>query len=136
MKNKRVFYLILPIAALILELLPFGAVCNFARPESDGTIGNLRELYSYFDLIPVGYANFAPFLTALVTCIVLLLTVIYCLKDVSGLLNILKGALIVAVVLSLCPLIYGIRYFSVVGALITAVLLAQLLLLHFTAKKN
>ena len=59
--KKRLPYLILPIITLILEILPYGAVCNFMRPSIDGThIGHFRELYSYFDLMPFGYANFSP----------------------------------------------------------------------------
>ena len=79
--KKRLLYLILPIITLILEILPYGAVCNFAHPETDGTIGRFRELYSYFDLLPFGYANFAPLLTAIVTCFVFLFLVIYCFTD-------------------------------------------------------
>ncbi len=63
--KKRIPYLLLPLITLILEILPYGAVCNFATETR-----RIRELYSYFDLTPYGYANFAPFLTALLTCII------------------------------------------------------------------
>ena len=66
--KKRIPYLLLPLITLILEILPYGAVCNFATETR-----RIRELYSYFDLTPYGYANFAPFLTALLTCIILVL---------------------------------------------------------------
>ena len=78
MKKKRWIYLLLPIVTLILEALPYGAVLNFIRPAEDGTKGNFRELYSYFDLTPFGWANFAPFITAIITCIVFLLLLAYC----------------------------------------------------------
>ena len=31
--KKRLTYLILPVVTLILEILPYGAVCQFANPE-------------------------------------------------------------------------------------------------------
>ena len=77
--KKRFMYIILPVVTLILEILPYGAVCNFARPATNGSIGHFRELYSYFDLLPFGYANFAPFITAILTCVILLLLAIYCI---------------------------------------------------------
>ena len=71
--KKRIPYLLLPLITLILEILPYGAVCNFATETR-----RIRELYSYFDLTPYGYANFAPFLTALLTCIILVLLAVWC----------------------------------------------------------
>ena len=108
--KKRIPYLLLPLITLILEILPYGAVCNFATETR-----RIRELYSYFDLTPYGYANFAPFLTALLTCIILVL-------------------LAVGAVLSLCPLLLGIDCFSVVGALISLSLLAEFLWVYFKFK--
>ena len=43
---------------------------------------------------------------------------------------------VVALVLSLCPLLYGISYYSVVGGLITLSLLAELILLCLWREKN
>ena len=63
--KKRLMYLALPALTLILEILPYGAVCNFANPEGEAW----RRTYSYFDLTPFGYANFAPLLTAFLTCL-------------------------------------------------------------------
>ena len=58
--KKRALYLILPIVTLVLECLPFGAVCNFALDQGE----TVRKTFSYFDPVPFGYANFAPLLTA------------------------------------------------------------------------
>ena len=134
MKKKWFSYLIAPVITLILELLPYGAVCNFAQPAADGTIGHIRALYSYFDMLPFGYANFAPFMTAILSCVILLLLLVHCFADKPQALSAAKKLLYVAVVLSLCPLLLGIRYFSVVGALITASLLAELFLLSAASK--
>ena len=45
--KKRLLYVLLPIVTLILEILPYGAVCNFANPEGEP----FRKTFSYFDLI-------------------------------------------------------------------------------------
>ena len=71
--KKRLPLLLFPVLALILEALPYGAVLRFARPAA----APLRELYSYFDLTPFGYANFAPLFTALGTCVLLVLLALY-----------------------------------------------------------
>ena len=132
--KKRMLYLILPIITLILEILPYGAVCNFARPATDGSIGQFRELYSYFDLIPFGYANFAPFITAIITCIILAILVLYCIANQQRLAVAARNILCVCTVFSLGPLVLGVRFFSVVGGLITATLITELLFICFTSK--
>ena len=132
--KKRLLYLILPIITLILEILPYGAVCNFKRPATDGAIGHFRELYSYFDLTPFGYANFAPLITAIITCVILALLLVYLFTGKPRTITVTKGLLYVGVVLSLCPLLYGINFFSAVGALITVSLIAELVLLLVTVK--
>ena len=125
--KKRLRYLILPVVTLLLELLPYGAVCNFANPEGEPW----RETYSYFSLLPFGYANFAPLLTALVSCAVLIVLLLFCFRGTPRSLKAAKILLGIGVLLSLCPLLPGLRYFSLVGALITASLLAELLVLYF-----
>ena len=134
--KKRFLYLLLPIITLILEILPYGAVCNFARPAADGSIGHFRELYSYFDLTPFGYANFAPLITAVISCVVLLIVIIFCFSGKQKLAIIARNILFICTLFSLGPLLFGINYFSIVGALITISLVAELLLLHFAVKKQ
>ena len=129
--KKRLLYLILPIVTLILEILPYGAVCNFANPEGEPW----RKTFSYFDLTPFGYANFTPLLTAIITCLIFVLLVIYCIKGNVRTAIRAKNILCVAVVMSLGPLVFGITYFSLVAGLITLSLIAELLLLQFSIKK-
>lgn len=130
MKN-RVKYLILPVITLILEVLPWGAVCNFANYTGIA----FRETYSYFDLIPFGYANFSPFLTAITTCIIVVFLIIYFFTGKSFATKTTKVLLYIGIVLSVCPLLYGVAYYSVVGALITISLVSELLML-FTTKSQ
>lgn len=129
--KKRLLYLILPIITLILEILPYGAVCNFANPEGEPW----RRTFSYFDLTPFGYANFTPLLTAIITCLIFVLLVIYYIKGNVRTAIRAKNILCVAVVMSLGPLVFGITYFSFVAGLITLSLVAELLLLQFSVKK-
>ena len=129
--KKRLLFLILPIITLILEILPYGAVCNFARPEGEPW----RKTFSYFALTPFGYANFAPLFTAIITCLIFVLIVVYCIKGNVRTAIKAKNILFVAVVMSLGPLFFGIRYFSLVGGLITLSLVAELILLQFSIKK-
>lgn len=123
--KKRMVYCILPVAALLLELLPCGAVCNFANPDG----APWRKTFSYFSLVPFGYANVGPFLTAVLTVGILALLAAFLLTGKRPLLLWVKLLLSAGIVLSLCPLLLGVHFFSVVGALITASLLAELCLL-------
>ncbi len=126
--KKRLLYLILPIITLVLEILPYGAVLNFATsPEHQ-----YQETYSYFSLIPFGYANFAPFITAILTCAVLIMLIIFC---ITGKQNLAKFTCILTcacAVISFGPLIFGFSYFSIVGVLISLTLIAEFLLLLLT----
>ena len=122
--------MILPIITLILEILPYGAVCNFANPEGEPW----RQTFSYFDLTPFGYANFAPFLTALITCLIFVLMLVFCIKGNVRTAVKAKNLLYAAVVMSLGPLVFGFAYFSLVAGLITLSLIAQLMILQFTIR--
>ncbi len=130
--KKKLLYLVFPIIALILEILPYGAVCNFATGPNEIII----ETFSYFDLTPFGYANFSPFLTAIITCAVLALLVINLFADKPRMLKVSKALVCVGAVLSVCPLLYGINYYSLVGVLITVSLIAELVLLLVTTRKT
>ena len=115
--KKKLIMLCTTLIALVLEILPYGAICNFANPEGEPW----RRTYSYFDLTPFGYANFAPFIVALLTCVLIILIVVSLVSKKEMKAPILAVSAI-ATVLSLAPLLYGIRFFSVVGALISVTL--------------
>ena len=115
--KKKFIILCTTLIALVLEILPYGAVCNFANPEGEPW----RRTYSYFDLTPFGYANFAPFIVALLTCVLIILIVVS-LVSKKGMKAPILVVSAIATVLSLAPLLYGIRFFSVVGALISVAL--------------
>ena len=122
---KKFSLLICPLVVLILELLPFGAVLNFANPEGE----SFRETFSYFSLTPFGYANFGPFITAILSCVLLVSVVIYVLKGKLKKFSIILG--IVACAVSLSPLLFGLQYYSVIAGLITFFLGLEVMLIDF-----
>ena len=125
---KKTGLVLLPIIAIALQILPSGATLIFA-PSPTVTA---KETYSYFSLSPLRYANFAPFITALLTCVVLSLALITIKRN-----NVSKAVFIVsliATIISLFPLIYGVDYYSVVGGMITVMLTAESVLAGLTMK--
>ena len=98
--KKKLVTLFTTLIALVLEILPYGAVCNFANPEGEP----LRYTYSYFDLSPFGYANFAPFIVALLTCALTVMLVVSLASKRSMRTPILTVSAI-ATLLSLAPLL-------------------------------
>lgn len=117
--KKKIITLALLLSALVLEILPYGAVLNFANPEGEP----FRKTYSYFSLTPYGYANFGPLITALLTCVLLVIIVLSILlkKDWSKSISIISA---IATLTSLAPLMFGFSNFSLVGAMISACILA------------
>lgn len=131
MKIKKVIPLLLACLAIVLEALPFGAVCRFARPEGEPW----RKTFSYFDPVPFGYANFGPLITAGLSCILLvgLLFSVWKRKPYSGATVLLAFAAFLA---SLGPLLLGVEFFSVTGALISLALLIEFCLLLWCKKSE
>ena len=115
-KQPIVIFAIL-IVILVLELLPYGAVLHFGNPEGEP----LRETFSYFDLTPYGYANFGPFITAILTCVLLVISIINLLEDNDKIKSIIKIVSLIALVASLAPLI--VNSYSVIGGVISLLLL-------------
>ncbi len=127
---KKYIYALLgiPIIAIILEIIPFGAVLIFPMDEHK----QLKMFYSYFSLTPYGYGNIGPFITAILSCLLLALTIIFILTKNSKLkvLIIIMSALAFAT--SFMPLLFGIEYFTVLGAGISVVLAVEFILLLVT----
>lgn len=116
--RKRLLLMFLPLAALILEILPNGVVLRFANPDGEPWI----RKYSYFSLTPFGYANFGPFIAAILTCVLLVLAFIYLFKPCKGLNIAILNISGFATVASLLPLMFGFDYITVIGVIITALL--------------
>lgn len=123
MKKRAYTLLILPVAAILLEALPYGVVLNFADMTT-----TYRRTYAYFSLIPYGYANFGPLIAAVLTCIVLLLVVILLAKKKE---NLCIGIVALSGLAAAASLMGNVMGFSIAGLLITLVLLGQCVLSYF-----
>jgi len=73
----QLFSLVLLLETLLLESLPLGAVLSFS--QGPNAIGLHQETYSYFSLVPFGYANFTPLITGILT----ILAVLACLISLA-----------------------------------------------------
>ena len=125
---KKVCLAVLPALTIVLELLPLGAVCIFATSPTE----RVKETFSYFSLTPFGYANFAPLITAILTVVILLLSLISLKKD--SVFNALFVLSIITAIISLMPLMYGLNNYSLVGALITIALVTESILVKAQQK--
>ena len=120
MKVKKLLLMFLPLAALILELLPNGVVLHFANPEGEPWVNT----YSHFDMTPFGYANFGPLIAAVLTCVLLLLAVIYFFKPRKGLNTAMMNVSGFATVAAFAPLMFGTDYLTVIGIIVGLLLAA------------
>ncbi|MDY4586911.1 MAG: hypothetical protein SPD47_00530 [Oscillospiraceae bacterium] len=81
-----------------------------------------RETYSYFSMTVFGYGNFAPFITAVLTVVLLVLAIVCTLQKTDDLIKPVAVISGVAFVVSVIPLIFGFEYLSLVGVLISLLL--------------
>ncbi len=117
-RKQPIFIFAILIVILVLELMPYGAVLHFGNPEGEP----LRETFSYFDMTPYGYANFGPFITAILTCVLLVISIINLLVDNDKIKTTIKIVALIALVASLAPLI--VNCYSVLGGAISILLLS------------
>lgn len=127
---KKIGLLIFPVLTIILEALPFGTVLIFSPSPTE----RIRETFSYFNAMTFGYGNFAPFITALLTCVILLFAVVS-IKRKKLCIAVFFVSLL-ATVVSLLPLMQGSEYFTVVGVLITVTLALESVLSVVWMKLN
>ncbi len=120
MKIKRLLLSVLPLVALILELLPNGVVLRFANPEGEPWM----RTYSHFNMTPFGYANFGPLIAAVLTCVLLLLVVIYFFKPRKGLNTAIMNVSGFAAVAAFAPVMFGVEYLTVIGVVVGILLVA------------
>ena len=125
MKNttKNVLVLVLLVAALVMQILPYGAVLRFPHPDGATTVST----YSYFDITPYGYANFAPLFCGITTALWLLVSLIsLILKRTWQTARTVIGY--IAFILALLPVTQGPVYMNIWGWGIAILLCAALFL--------
>lgn len=127
---KKILITVFASIVLLLETLPYGVVLNFANPEGEPW----RRTFSYFSLTPFGYANFGPFITALLSCIIIVFVVVSWFINTNIINSSIKLLSGIAVITSLMPLINGIDYITPIGILIS--LFISIILILCLLKEN
>ena len=129
MKKSRIILLALCVCSLILEALPYGAVCRFATPEE-----TIIETFSYFSLVPYGYANFGPFITAVLTCLLTVIAVVLFFSSGRKILSAAKILSVISVISSILPLMLGCYNF--VSFVISLLMIAQFIVIMIIQKRK
>jgi len=123
MKKWYFFSFVALITTIVLEILPYGAVLNFGRP--DGTL--IRRTFSYFDMTSFGYANFGPVPTALFSIVILIgvAVLIVVKKPLSKTNSAMLICSIIALFFSVLPVIQDKAYISEIGIIISILLFSS-----------
>lgn len=109
------------IVILVLELLPYGVVLEFAHMSPDLSISYYEQHFSYFDLIVYGYGNIGALFTAILTCALIVITVNYCFVKNSKMKIAINILSFVAFLTSLTPML--VDCYTVLGGIISFLLL-------------
>lgn len=121
-KRKRPFVLLaITVMILILEIIPYGAILEFAHMSPELTLGYYEEHFSYFDPIVYGYGDFGPLITAVLTCMLAVITVIAVFFENRTVRIALRVVSVLTLLCSLTPMLTGC--YSPVGMAISALLL-------------
>ncbi len=129
-KKTIIVHTVTAVLAVAAMVLPIGAVCRFTAPAESGVYHETVETYSYFDLLPYGYANVGPLLTAILSCVLLaVLLLSFVIGEKKGLhiaMTVLSAA---ATITSLLPLfMFGIGYYTPTALTITYLLACSVLM--------
>ena len=125
--NKKYYWIaiMLQCVALVLEILPIGSVMVFA-PSPDERV---TRIYSYFSLLPVGYAMVTPMLTGILTIVIIVLGVIAVFKfDKSSK---LRKAIFICSVISFLLSIIPLFLFGMFGMTVASYVVSGAILLSF-----
>ena len=130
MKILGIARLVCCVAAVVIQILPLGAVLRFGITAQDGTLSFRFENYSYFDITPFGYAMFNYMICAVLTAIASLLSL---LRTVTRSrrqtpVTVLSG---IALAMSLIPYISGAyNIFTIIVSVLLAAVVALSVVMH------
>ena len=119
MEKRKLIVLLLPLAALMLEVLPFGVRMIFAPSPERRSIAH----YAWFHGLPFGYGVFGPFIASLLTVGLLIAALFTWKQEKRVAVSVLAGAALLA---GLSPLLYVPECFTVCGGFICALLATEL----------
>ena len=115
--------------AMVLMSLPYGVQMRFVS-DPGPPMEFVSFYYSFFSGMPIGYANWFPIITALLSIAVLLMLVVRAVrnkKEISYTVKPLMTCLVICVIASLCSwLIFNA--ISTIGVVVLALHLATLAL--------
>ena len=121
-KRKRSFVLLaITVMILILEIVPYGTILEFAHMSPELTLGYYEDHFSYFDPMLYGYGHFGPLITAVLTCMLAVITVIAVFFEKHAVRIALRVVSVLTLLCSLTPMLTGC--YSPVGMAISALLL-------------
>lgn len=119
---KKIGLIIIPIIAIFLETLPSGVVMVFASSPTQ----KVTETFSYFSLLPFGYANITPFITVLFSCAILLLAIISLKK--TDFVKYVFSLSLIGIIFSIMPIMAGVDYLTYPGVGISLLLTIECVL--------
>jgi len=122
------------IVILVLELLPYGIILEFAHMSPDFTVSYYEQHFSYFDLIVYGYGNVGALFTAIQTCVLLVISAIYCFVKNSKMKMAINILSLVAFLTSLSPLL--VDCYTILGGIISLLLLLFIISLKKVANEK
>lgn len=119
MKRYLPWLILLTLAAvLVLAVLPQGVEMHFMAPH-DGDVPYYVTYAPYFSLLPFGYANFGPLLTAILALAAFILSVIRLFLTSRRISIAVFVLAMIAMVTSVMPLLFA---FTFIGSAITVLL--------------
>ena len=118
-KRKRLALLLIPLAALALEVLPFGVRMIFAPSPERRAVAH----YAWFHGLPFCYGAFGPFVASLLTVGLFFAALFTWKQEKRAAVPVLAAA---ALLVGLSPLFYVPECFTVCGGFICALLAAEL----------
>lgn len=130
MKILGIARLVCCVAAVVIQILPLGAVLRFGIMAQDGTVSFSFENYSYFDITPFGYAMFNYMICAVFTAIASLLSIVRTVTKSRRQtpVTVLSG---IALAMSLIPYIFGAyNIFTIIVSVLLAAVVALSVTMH------
>lgn len=118
------------VAAVVIQILPLGAVLRFGITAQDGTVSFSFENYSYFDITPFGYAMFNYMICAVFTAIASLLSIVRTVTK-SRRQTPVTVLSAIALAMSLIPYIFGAyNIFTIIVSVLLAAVVALSVTMH------
>ena len=130
MKILGIARLMCCVAAVVIQILPLGAVLRFGITAQDGTVSFSFENYSYFDITPFGYAMFNYMICAVFTAIASLLSIVRTVTK-SRRQTPVTVLSAIALAMSLIPYIFGAyNIFTIIVSVLLAAAVALSVTMH------